>query len=76
MTNTVTIDLETYNELFYKARKYEELKKENGIMVDMDKWNEMALKAFKYDLKLDSNKLSKSLSDNSKMNLYNNGGLL
>ncbi|MFC1256510.1 hypothetical protein ACFGC5_10210 [Staphylococcus xylosus] len=60
MTNTVIIDLKTYNELFYKALKYDELKKENGIIVDMDKWNE----------------ISKSLSDKSKMNLYNNGGLL
>lgn len=74
MTNTVTIDLKTYNELFYKARKYDELKKENKIIVDMHVWNEMALKAFKHDV--DSNKISKSLSDNSKMNLYNNGGLL
>ena len=75
MTNTVNINLETYNELFYKANKYDELKKENNIMVDMYKWNEMALKAFKHDLELDSNKISKSLSDKSKMNLYNNGGL-
>lgn len=75
MTNTVTIDLETYNELFYKSKKYEELKEKNGIVVDMNKWNEMALKAFKHDMKLDSNKISKSLSDKSKMNLYNNGGL-
>lgn len=57
MANTVTIDLKIYNELFYKARKYDELKKENGIMVDMDKWNEMALKAFKHDV--DSNKINR-----------------
>lgn len=74
MTNTVTIDLKTYNELYSKAKKYEELKKENGVMVDMNKWNEMAIKAFKYDL--DSKKMSKTLSNNSKMKLYNNGGLL
>ena len=36
MTNTVTIDLKTYNELYSKAKKYEELKKENGVMVDMN----------------------------------------
>ncbi|PTI27802.1 hypothetical protein [Staphylococcus xylosus] len=73
MTNTVTIDLKTYNELFYKARKYDELKKENGIIVDMNKWNELVIKAFKYDS--DSNKISKALIDKSKLNLYNNGGL-
>lgn len=75
MTNTVNIDLKTYNELFYKANKYDELKKENGIMVDMNKWNEMALKAFKHDMKLDSVELSKALNHKSKLNLYNNGGL-
>ncbi|MEB8071595.1 hypothetical protein NGH54_12795 [Staphylococcus xylosus] len=76
MTNTVTIDLKTYNELFYKARKYDELKKENGIMVDMDKWNELVIKAFKHDVKLNSVELSKALKHKSKLNLYNNGGLL
>lgn len=76
MTNTVTVDLKTYNELFYKARKYDELKKENGIMLDMDKWNELVIKVLKHDVKLDSKNISKSLSDKSKMNLYNNGGLL
>lgn len=76
MTNTVTIDLKTYNELFYKANKYDELKEKNGIVVDMNKWNEMALKAFKHYLELDSKNISKSRSYKSKMNLYNNGGLL
>ncbi|RIL21567.1 hypothetical protein BUY98_14615 [Staphylococcus gallinarum] len=76
MDNTVTIDLETYNELFYKANKYDELKKENKIIVNVDKWNEMAIKAFKHDVQLDSAKLSKTLNHKSKMNSYNNGGLL
>lgn len=74
MTNTVTIDLKIYNELFYKARKYDELKKENGVMVDMNKWNELVIKAFKYDV--DSNKISKALIDKSKLKSYNNGGPL
>ncbi|MBU6132167.1 hypothetical protein [Staphylococcus xylosus] len=67
MTNTVTIDLKTYNELYAKAKMYDEhtCDETTDIYINIEFGPRDLLK-----LK------EETITKKAKLNLYNNGGLL